>query len=203
MVTKSSYVMAEEPATDLIIAGAMADELEAYLVNNDLYRTITVPFPQGAQNVQMTGADLLTRLYRLQGERATLSPPLQGQIDALQQRATRTIYSLRTRFHARLEREVKARLDSLRWFLDDCLADRQRCHVEFPFEMRNRQRIEEALKEMNYQLPEELQRTLQRIDERIRLLAVAAPFVWDERLRPLFPPERYWYLYLRPLNRRS
>ena len=67
--------------------------------------------------------------------------------------------------------------------------------------MRNRQRIEEALKEMDYRLPEELQRTLHQIDERIRLLAVASSFLWDERLRPLFPADRYWYLYLRPINR--
>jgi len=193
--------MAEDPAVDLLIAGAMADELETYIVNDDLYRTISVPLPQGAQNIQMTGADLLTRLYRLQGERPALAPALQQQVDELQQRVTSTIYSLRTRFHARLEREIKARLDSLRWFLDDCLADRQRCHVEFPFEMRNRQRIEEALKAMSYRLPAELQRSLQQIDERIRLLTVASPFVWDERLRPLFPAERYWYLYLRPTNR--
>ncbi len=200
-MAKTSYVMAEEPATDLVIAGIMADELEEYIINDDLYRTIAVPFPIRTPNLQMTGADLLTRLYRLQAERPTLAPALQQQVDDLQQRVTRTIYSLRTRFHARLLREIKARLDSLRWFLDDCLADRQRCHVEFPFEMRNRQRIEEALKEIDYQLPEELQRTLQRIDERIRLLAVASPFLWDERLQPFFPPARYWYLYLRPLNR--
>ena len=200
-MTKSSYVMAEDPATDLAIVKVMAAELEEYIIKDDLYRTIAVPAAAGTQNIQMTGADLLTRLYRLQGERQSLTPAMQQQVDELQQRTTQTIYSLRTRFHARLVREIKARLDTLRWFLDDCLADRQRCHVEFPFEMRNRQRIEEALKELAYQLPEDLQRTLQRIDERIRLLAVASPFLWDERLRPLFPPDRYWYLYQRPLNR--
>ena len=198
---KSSYVMAEEPATDLAIVKVMADELEDYIIKDELYRTIAVPAAVGTQNLQMTGADLLTRLYRLNGERQALAPALQQQVDEVQQRTTQIIYSLRTRFHVRLEREIKARLDTLRWFLDDCLSDRQRCHVEFPFEMRNRQRIEDALKEMDYRLPEELQRTLHQIDERIRLLAVASSFLWDERLRPLFPADRYWYLYLRPINR--
>jgi hypothetical protein len=193
--------MAEDPATDLAIARTMAEELEDYLIADDLYRTITVAFPTGNQNLQMTGADLLTRLYRLQGERATLTAAQRTELEQLQQQVDQTIYSLRTRFHQRLQREIKARLDSLRWFLDDCASDRQRCHVEFPFEMRNRQRIEEALKELDYQLDGELKKQLQRIDERIRLAAVGAPFLWEERLKPLFPAEKYWYLYMRPLLR--
>jgi hypothetical protein len=199
-VNKSSYVLAEEPATDLAMVQAMAAELEEYIVADELYRTITVRLPTGTQNIQMTGADLLTRLYRLRGERSHLSSSAQVQLDEVQQQVTQTIYSLRTRFHNRLLREIKTRLDSLKWFLDDCAADRKRCHVEFPFEMRNRQRIEEALKELDYQLDEELQKRLRQIDERIRVIAVAAPFLWDEKLRPLFPADTYWYLYRRPIN---
>ena len=200
MINKSSYVMAEDPSTDLVTVLAMAEELEDYIIADDLYRTITVRTAGGNQNLQMTGADLLTRLYRLQGERGQLSASEQAQLDAAQQRVKQTIYSLRTRFHNRLQREIKTRLDSLKWFLDDCGADRQRCHVDFPFEMRNRQRIEEALKELDYTIGEELQKQLQQIDSRIRMLAVSSPFLWDEHLRPIFPPDKYWYLYLRPMN---
>lgn len=200
MTNKSSYVMAEDPATDLAITQAMTEELEEYIIADDLYRTITVRTAGGNQNLQMTGGDLLTRLYRLQGERDQLSSSEQAQLDGTEQLVKQIIYSLRTRFHNRLRREIKTRLDSLKWFLDDCGADRQRCHVDFPFEMRNRQRIEEALKEIDYQLDDELQKLLNQVDSRIRLVAAAAPFLWDDRLRPLFPPDKYWYLYLRPMN---
>lgn len=200
-MTRSSYVMAEDPIDDLAIVGAMAEELEAYLVNNELYRTITVSFVNGDQNLQMTGGDMLTRLHRLQGERDQIAEHQRTRLDTLTQEIEQTIYSLRTRFHERLTREIKTRLDSLRWFLDDCMADQQRCHVEFPFEMRNRQRIEEALKALEYQLSPDLKKELHQIDDRIRLLAVSAPFVWEERLRPIFPADPYWYLYLRPMKR--
>jgi len=181
-----------------LIVEAMASELEDYIVGNDLYRTITVRTPEGDQILQMTGADLLTRLHRLQGERTTLSSTDQTRLDTVQASADATINSLRGRFLERLQREIKARLDSLKWFLDDCMADRQRCRVEFPFEMRNRQRIEEALKLLNYQLPEALQTTLQQIDKRLRQVAQPAAFTWDERWKGIFPAQPYWYLYLRP-----
>ena len=195
---KTSVLMAQEPTTDLGIVEAMADELEEYIVANELYRTLSLHTAEGNQTLQMTGADLLTRLYRLQGERHLLSAADQVRLDAVQNRVDNTIYSLRTRFLERLQREIKARLDSLKWFLDDCLADRQRARVEFPFEMRNRQRIEEALKMMSYQLPEAQQSFLRQIDARIRQVALPSEFLWDERWKTIFPPQPYWYLYVRP-----
>lgn len=195
---KVSVLVAEDPATDLQIVEAMADELEAYIVGNDLYRTLRVRTKEGEYNLQMTGADLLSRLHRLQGEWAMLSPAEQIRLDAVKARADATISSLRTRFQERLQREIKARLDSLKWFLDDCPADPQRCRIEFPFEMRHRQRVEEALKQLNYQLPEPLQHTLHQIDTRLRQVAMPAEFLWDERWKIIFPAHPYWYLYLRP-----
>lgn len=195
---KTSVLMAQEPTTDLVIVEAMAEELEAYIVANELYRTLSLRTAEGNQTIQMTGADLLTRLYRLQGERNRLSAPDQVRLDTVQTSVDNTIYSLRNRFQERLQREIKARLDSLNWFLDDCQADRQRCRVEFPFEMRNRQRIEEALKMMSYQLPEAQQSFLRQIDARIRQVALPGEFLWDERWKAIFPPQPYWYLYVRP-----
>jgi len=197
-MTQTSVLIAQEPATDLAIAEAMADELEEYIVDNELYRTLTVRTNDGDHALQMTGADLLTRLYRLQGERTALSQADQRRLDSVQKSVDATIYSLRTRFHERLQREIKARLDSLKWFLDDCIAGSKHCRVEFPFEMRNRQRIEEALKQLNYQLPEPLQSQVRQIDTRLRQVAMPAEFLWDARWQAIFPPQPYWYLYLRP-----
>lgn len=198
MTTRISYLVAGEPVEDLLIAEAMAQELEDYLVKDDLYRTIIVNLPRGDQKLQVTGGDLLTRLHRLKAVREELSPDLQARLDAVETSARETIYSLRSRFHDRLRREMKARLDSLKWFLDDCTAEPNRCRAEFPFEMRNRQRIEEILKEVGDTLSPELQTQLQGIDHRIRIVTRASDFIWDKRLQPVFPPQPYWYLYVRP-----
>jgi hypothetical protein len=198
MADKASYLVAEDPAVDLQIAEAEVQELEDYILSDVLYRPLIVRASSGDLNLQMTGGDLLTRLHRLRSQRQQLLPDLQTRVDTVDQAARRIIYSLRTRFHARLQREMKARLDSLKWFLDDCGQDRQRCRVEYPFEVRNRQRIEEILKESEGDLPEELKNYLRTIDQRVRVLTHATDFIWDAQLQEAFPRQPYWYLYASP-----
>lgn len=198
MTLKTSYLVAEDPEDDLRIVEAMVQELEDYIIKNDLYRTLIVHMADGDQKLKMTGGDLLTRLHRLRSIRDQLTPEQQPRFDAAEKMARATIYSLRTRFHDRLKREIKARLDSLKWFLDDCAQDPRRCRAEFPFEMRNRQRIEEALKEVDGDISEDLQSALRGIDQRIRMIAHSGDFTWDERLKSAFPRQPYWYLYVSP-----
>ena len=119
-------------ATDLAVLTAMVEELEDYIVKDDLYRTLRVHTPAGYDQVQMSGGDLLTRLFRLSGEHDRLTPDQWQQFEQVRAAAEKTIYSLRTRFHQRLNREVKARLDSLNWFLDDCISDPQRLRSSTP-----------------------------------------------------------------------
>ena len=141
-MSKTNYVVAEEPATDLAVLETMVGELEEYIFKNELYRTVQVRTPSGDQMLQMSGGDLLTRIFRLAAERDRLTSDQQARFDRARKQAEATIYSLRTRFHERLNREVKARLDTLNWFLDECMLDAQRSRTEYPFEMRNRQRID-------------------------------------------------------------
>ncbi|MEZ4659266.1 MAG: hypothetical protein R2911_17015 [Caldilineaceae bacterium] len=198
MMPKSSYLLAEAPEVDLAVASAMAQELERYLTQDELYWTLIVRVEGRERSLKMTGGDLLTRLHRLQHMRDQLSAWQNERLDEAQKLVNEMSYSLRTRFHQRLQREAKARLGSLRWFLDDCPADPPRCRVEFPFEMRNRQRIEEIVKVLGDELDDELKGQLDAIDRQIRLLSRPVQFIWHKVLEPIFPRTPYWYLYIRP-----
>ncbi len=198
MMSKTNYVLAEEPAADLATLETMAPELDDYIVKDDLYRTVRVHLPGGDQMLQMSGGDLLTRIFRLAAERERLTPEEQVRFDAARSMAEKSIYSLRTRFHQRLAREVKARLDSLNWFLDECMSEPARCRGEYPFEIRNRQRIDAIVSELGADLSPELKSQISRLDERIRMLVRPGDFVWDARLEPIFPRTRFWYLYVTP-----
>lgn len=197
-MAKTSVLIAGNPVDDLAIAEAMTKELEDYLVNNELYRTVVVRTSDGDQRLQMTGGDLLTRLHRLQATRDLLTPDQQTRLDATRKTVEATIYSLRTRFHERLQREMKARLDALNWYLGELAQDPVRARPEFPFEMRNRQRIEEILQELGSDLTPELKNSLNEIDHRIRMLTRSGGFIWDEQLKSAFPSHPYWYLYVMP-----
>lgn len=197
-MAKNNYVLAEEPAADLAVLEAFAAELEEYIVKDELYRTVRVHLPTGDQMIQMSGGDLLTRIFRLSAERDRLTPEQKVRFDAARSAAEKTIYSLRTRFHQRLLREVKARLDSLNWFLDECASEPARCRGEYPFEIRNRQRIDAILAEVGADLTPELKSQVNRTDERIRMLVKPGNFAWDSRLEAVFPRTRFWYLYVSP-----
>lgn len=197
-MANGSTVLIEEPEVDLQIVEAMVKELEEYLIKDDLFRTLIVRTSKGDQNVRMTGGDLLARLHRLRGVSEELSADQQQRLAAAQRDAESVTYSLKSRFHQRLQRDMRSRLDSLRWFLDDCAQDKQRCRADFPYEMRNRQRIEEILKELGDDAPSELQDALRQVDQRIRQYGVVTGFTWDKRVQHVYPQDRYWYLYMLP-----
>ncbi|MFN3331543.1 MAG: hypothetical protein ACK47M_03380 [Caldilinea sp.] len=193
-----SHLLAETPQVDLAVVAAEVDELEEYIIKGDVYRTLRVQTPSGTQMVQMSAGDLLTRLYRLESMREQLAPEERSRAKDLALTARSTIYSLRTRFHDLLKREIKTRLDSLNWFLDDVVGDSKRARVEYPFEIRNRQRIQLMAEELAEDLTPELKQQIARVDDRLRLIAKPAGFLWDNQLEPLFPRERFWYLYVSP-----
>jgi hypothetical protein len=193
-----STVLVEDPSIDLEIVEGMIPELEDYIIKDDVYRTVIIPTSAGDQNIRMTGGDLLARLHRLSGEKDVLTPGQQQRLEQAKQKADQIIYSLKTRFNQRLQREMKARLDSLRWFLDECSGDRQRCRVEWPFEMRNRQRIEEIVKRLGKDLPEDLATALRQVDRRIRETGKVGSFIWSPRVQEIYPQDQYWYLYMLP-----
>ena len=194
----NSHVIAEDPAVDLAIANAMTDELEEYIVKDELYRTVIVRTPRGDEKLTMTGGDLLTRLYRLTAAAEDMDPAMRTRVEALSERAESIIYSLKSRFHTRLRREMKARLDSLKWFLDDCPGDAKRCRANYPYEVRNRQRIEEILKRVDAELSDDERTALHSVDQRLRSLTHGTDFIWDDGVKAIFPPSPYWYLYAIP-----
>ncbi len=197
-MSHDSHLLPPDPATDLVIASAMVEELENYIVNDDLYRTVIVRVPgRGDLKLQLAGGSLLTRLHRLDAQRDRLTPAQQDQLDRTVAQAERIIYSLKSRFHQRLQREMKGRLDALKWYLDDIADDPGRGRANYPYEIRNRQRIEEIVKRLGSDIPADLADRLAAVDRRLHALAGGSDFVWDPSLRSAFPSPPYWYLYAR------
>lgn len=197
-MTQGSRVLAETPEVDLAVLAAQVEELEEYIIKSEIYRTVRVQTPTGAQMVQMSAGDLLSRLIRLEGERDRLTAGQRSRAKDLALAAQSTIYSLRTRFHDLLKREIKTRLDSLNWFLDDIMGDPKRARIEYPYEIRNRQRIQLMVDALGEEMTTDLKSQISRVDDRIRLIVKPASFVWDSQLEPIFPRERFWYMYVSP-----
>ncbi len=94
---------------------AMAQELETYIVKQDVYRTVLIATADGNRKLDMSGGDLLARINQLKERQGQLSPAQQDQLNSVADDVQRTIYTLRTPFHALLRRELKSRHDQLAW----------------------------------------------------------------------------------------
>ncbi len=197
-MAKTNYILASTPAEDLAIVQAMAEELKNYLLRGDVYHMLVVPRPGGEERLEMSLGDLFSRLHRLEVQADQLSPEERQRLEEVRQSIQETLRIMDSQALALAEREIKTRLNSLRWFLDECRDNRSYCRSEYPFEIRNRQRIQELLDAFGEKLSPELRRQVAEMDREIRSLIKPADFIWDDRVRDVYPQDKYWYLYALP-----
>ena len=167
----------------------MADALEYYLIEGEIYRTVVAPADRGYERLTMSAGELLSLLQDLAFMREALSAQQQQQLEELRTKITTITERLPERYHQLLEREIIARLDSLNWFLNDCQRDHAACRTQYESEIRNRQRIEEMMRALGTTISDGVAERVQRIDERVREISERAPFVWPNDRQARFPHE--------------
>ena len=202
MATRLSTVIAAAPETDLAVIAAMAAQFESYILRGEVYRTVAVPASShGEERIQSSGGDLLARLHKLSAQSDLLTPAQKQALAEAGAQIKATTKRLPSHYQALLLREARARLNSLNWFLDDCQENRRECRVQYPFEIRNRQRIAEIGKALDAASAKALAAQLDAIDQRLRRLTGGGGFVWDASVAHVYPRSEYWYLYALPVGR--
>ena len=204
MASRLSTVIAATPETDLAVVKAMAAQFESYIMRGEVYRTLVVSTSAdgvtGERPVQSSCGDVLARLHKLAAQSESLSPEqVQALAEARAQIDTAT-GRLPSHYQALLLREARARLNSLNWFLDDCSENRRECRVQYPFEIRNRQRIAEISKALVAESADALATQLASVDQRLQAMIARGEFVWEAAVAPIYPREEYWYLYGLPVG---
>lgn len=184
----------------LEIAEAMVAEFESYLLDESLYRQLVVKTSAGDRTPKMSAGTLLETLRdlayadeagRLTSEQVHRLTELKSTFEELSRRYPQA-------YRQKLVRELKSQLDSWRWFLQDCRDDRSRCHDEYPFEVRIRNRIALLVEVLGDDVPAEQLARLQALDRDLKEVFVSGPFIWDRSLQDRYPEDRYWWLYGRP-----
>ena len=205
MASRLSTVIAATPETDLAVVGAMAGQFESYILRGEVYRTVVVPASTvgggtGERPVQSSGGDVLARLHKLEAQSNLLTEAQKQELTEAQAQIGKTAERLPSHFQALLLREARARLNSLNWFLDDCGENGRECRVQYPFEIRNRQRIAEIGKALDESGAAALAAQLATVDQRLREMSKEGAFVWDAGVAPVYPRDEYWYLYALPVG---
>ncbi len=190
-MSNHSPTLAYDLDRDVRVLSAMASNLTPYLYENELYGYLSGDLPK------LTLGGLLMRLYRL--------PRLDGLLDAEQEtqvqdaainfEAARAEWSVH--YEAKLVAELRSRLDALDRFLAECGDPSPSCAAEYPVQAEKRTMIEhlfDALAEQG-DVPEEVAARLKQVDNRLRRMLSEGDFVFDERLRDVYPREKFWWLY--------
>jgi hypothetical protein len=127
-------------ATELAVTQAMADQLSDYLTGREVYRQMLVETPAGVRQPVMTLGALLENLDSL-GQEPGLSAAQRNQLKVIEDQVKRARRMYGAQWRAMLQRELKALLDSWKWYLDDVERD-PRAKENYSSEVSKRTRIE-------------------------------------------------------------
>jgi hypothetical protein len=185
---------------DLQLAAAMADELEDFLISNEIFWPLErraaagdPPFPQ------LSLGGLLLTLDELDAWEGELAPPEAAELQRLRGR----VDVLRAKRGAAIQRkagqELRTRANLWRAYLGDLEEGGGRSVELYPQEVRQRVmagRLLETAAGLAEASPP--RRLLGELDAMLRRRFEAGPFVWDRRLAKRYPPGDYWFLYGTP-----
>jgi hypothetical protein len=177
---------------------AMVDALEYYLIEGSIFRTVMARWEHGFERVTMSVGELLTLLNWLQAQQHTATGAQREQLKAMLTTMQRTREQFSDLFYQMAVREIMSRLDSINWFLHDCENHKQSCRLDYPREIRNRQRIEALVIALGEEMSEDVAERIERIDRRIRAITYKSEFVWPAKDKEIYPEMPYWYLYASP-----
>jgi len=199
MASRLSTVVAAAPETDLAVVVTMATQFESYILRGEVYSTVVVPVAADSGSserpVQSSCGDVLARLHKLAAQSDSLSPEQKQALAEAKAQMAKAAGRLPSHYQALLLREARARLNSLNWFLDDCSENRRECRVQYPFEIRNRQRIAEISKALDAASADALATQLAGVDQRLQAMLGRGDFVWEGSVAHVYPRAEYWYLY--------
>lgn len=169
---------------DLSYLRNAAGVLEDFLLSNEIF------WPMG--HMRLSLGRLLLGLTRLQAQ--PLSASEQVDFERLEQQITRARDHWRTHWERKAAREIPARLNLWRGFLEDLFREPKEHAAEYRYEVRLRVMLELLMQEA--QGAEGAQAgDLALLDQRLRDAFIPGDFIWEAEMARGFPPRPFWYLY--------
>lgn len=180
-------------AYDLRYVQAGVEQIENYLLSNDIYRPVGVNAPFGETPYpQLTLGVLLLASQRL---RATaILPSQQAEATRLEMALQASRSHWRSAWGKKAAAEFHARLNLWSDFLQDYHKEPAAHYDRYPYEVGRRVVLELLLPE-TIDLPEAERQLLAALDQALHAIFHPGSFVWEPGLRASFPQETYWYLY--------
>lgn len=187
-------------AQDLREAQAFADNLESYVQGDQLYGSVGGGFFTGGRMPALTAGSLAMRLRRLSVLEHKLSAEQRLQLEAVRKKQEAVRKQWYAHYKAKLEREVKSRIDAMRPFFEEAQSDPKLASKVYGPEVLRRTIAEEAihaLAEIGEDVSD-LKRKAKAADAALRRYVEPAEFAWNTELEEAYPKDHYWWMYVAP-----
>ncbi len=176
---------------DVRALSAMAAGLVPYVYEAELYGPLPGTLPR------LTVGGFLMRLHRLDVIKALLTPDQQKILETAHEKFEAMRKEWPVAYEGKLERELGARLQALGQTVRDCAAEPRRCAEIYPSEVEKRvivESLQDALAAQNV-LSAQQSALIKATDNQLHGYTQPSDFIWDARLKPAYPAEKYWFLY--------
>lgn len=159
-------LVTQDVESELDVLQVMADELEEYILDNSVYRTIFVETQSGRYRLMMSGGDMLSRLQSVRDMRANLTAAQQERLEKIERQIEQTTSSLTMPYRQLLRRELKSRLASLEWSHEDEVEEG--VEEATPAEHSNYAHIALIRQELNEEETHEMREDLKKLEQRLQ-----------------------------------
>jgi len=189
---------------NLALAQCMLQELEAYLLSQELF------WPLGCKPTQndppyprLTLGNLSLLLVELDAQEETLLPAQRPQLRALHRTHEKILNQWRVATENKATREIGARIRLWNAYLEDFFREGMRSG-SYAYEVRNRVMLEHLvpLTQQDDQIRDHLQQ-IAALDGKLLDRFQPGEFIWDEPLQKYYPHGPFPFLYGHPRLPRS
>jgi hypothetical protein len=178
---------------DLRYLKAGVEQLEEYLLSNEIYRPIGIYAPFGEPPYpQMTLGGLLLARLRAQATIQTASQSSELARLSLELESTRTKW--RVAWEKKAVAEFRARLNLWRDFLEEYGEDPEANYDRYGYEVGRRVMLQLLSGEVA-EVPEVEQEAVSGLDLVLKADFVPGEFIWEAVIEPSFPKKPFWYLH--------
>jgi hypothetical protein len=181
-----------EPTVEFNYLQAGLEELEAYLLSEDLFWSVTAP-PKSRPLPKLTLGSLLLAIAKLKAYStgSQLSPAQKTEYSQLKRGVEAHRDKWAVAWQTKAAREYTSRLRQWVHYLNE-LSKKEETHAPY---YRSEVRIRVLLELLREYAPAQSQPDLDQLDVVLRPKLTAADFIWDAELQPAFPQKEYWFLY--------
>jgi hypothetical protein len=183
---------------NLSLLERIVDEFEPFILSAEIFWTLDHKGIRGTPPPRLTLGGLLLILDELSAQNPEMTPKEAMRYDKLIRKVEGIHGQWRVAVENKAGQELKARLNMWRAYLQD-LEEKHEWIENYSREVRTRVMLHHLMAIIGSKPELETEyKMINNLDKRIWDFVIPGKFIWDDLLQPIYPKEKFPYLYTRP-----